>query len=424
MKHLTIVFLLLSSPVIGQEQLTLQQCVDLALANSLQTNNENAEIQTAHVNRKYHFWSFIPDLNGSVGVNTSFGRRIDPFTNTFTTRSVNSQTFGLNSSVTLFDGFRFRYNMLVLDYSIQQKELSLEIRQNELLLRVIDLYTEQCKASAQISQSVLRIEKYRELQRIQQTLIKEGKITVIDTLKSHHSLLNEELLLAKLKSDQRLKNIELNFLMHAPLKKEYSFAPASVSALTTVPKLPEKLEIEQLTLQAKVNENQWQADRASILPKLALNGSFGTGFSSNRKDFSIPGNPTIPWNNQIPQNLSENVGIYLNVPLFNHGNWLKTKELYEIKQKQTVQSIERNQLEMEMTQIENEQSRLFKKAEILQTEQITASFRAIYDKTVLLYSEGRISYSEVEIVFMEWQKKLTELETLKLDYEKLVLLAK
>lgn len=424
MRHLTILLLFLSSSAMGQEQLTLQQCVDRALANSLQTNTENAEIQSALVNRKYHYWSFIPDLSGSVGFNTSFGRRIDPFTNTFTTKNVNSQTFGLNSSVTLFDGFRLRYNKLVLDYSIQQKELSLEIRQNELLLRIIDLYTEQCKTSVQSNQSVLRIEKYRELQSIQKKLLKEGKITVIDTLKSHNSLVNEELLLAKLKSEQRLKNFELNFLIHAPLRTEYRFDPASVSALKTIPVLQQKLEIELLTLQAKVDENQWHVDRAAIFPKLSLNGSFGTGFSSNRKDFSLPGNPTISWNNQIPQNLSENIGIYLNVPLFNHGNWLKTKELYEVRRMQMTQSLERTELEVEKARIENEQNYLFKKAEILQTEQITAGFRAIYDKTVLLYSEGRISYSEVEIVFMEWQTKLTDLETLKLDYEKLSLLAK
>lgn len=424
MRHLIILLLFLSSSVMGQEQLTLQQCVDLALANSLQTSVENAEMQSALVNRKYHYWSFIPDLSGSVGFNTSFGRRIDPFTNTFTTKNVNSQTFGLNSSVMIFDGFRFRYNKLVLDYSIQQKELSLEIRQNELLLRIIDLYTEQCKTSVQTSQSVLRIEKYRELQSIQKKLLKEGKITAIDTLKSHNSLLNEELLLTKLKSEQRLKNIELNFLMHVPLRTEYRFDPTSVSAMTSIPVLQKKLEIELLTLQAKVQENQWYVDRAAIFPKLSLNGSFGTGFSSNRKDASLLGNPTIPWNNQIPQNLSENIGIYLNVPLFNHGNWLKTKELHEIKRMEMTQSIERTQLEVEMTRIENEQNRLFKKAEILQTEQITTSFRTIYDKTVLLYSEGRVSYSEVEIVFMEWQTKLSNLETLKLDYEKLSLLAK
>ncbi len=423
MKHLTILFLLLGGSAIGQNQLTLQHCVDLALANPLQTNTENAEMRTALINRKYQYWSLIPDLNANIGFNTSFGRRIDPFTNTFTTKNVNSQTFGLNSSVTVFDGFQFRYNRLVLDYSIQQKELSVERRQNDLLLRTIDLYTEQCKRSVQISQAGLRIEKYRALQGIQQQLIKAGKISSIDTLKSHNSLLNEELSLAKLESEQRLKNIELNFLMGVPLLEAHTFDPSSVSALTIVPQLQEDLEVEHLQLEAKIIENQWRADRSSILPTLSLNGSFGTGFSTNRKD-ATPNGETIPYNDQVQQNLSENIGISLNVPMFNRGAWLKSKQLSEIKRTQLRESIRMTEYEVEIHLIEKEQTRILKKAEIRQIEQIVANLLTIYDKTLLLYSEGRISYLEVETVFMEWQTKLTDLETLKLEFEKLSLLVK
>jgi outer membrane protein TolC len=423
MKHLTILFLLLSNSLLGQDQLTLQRCVDLALANPLQTNVENAEMRTALINRKYQYWSLIPDLNANIGFNTSFGRRIDPFTNTFTTKNVNSQTFGLNSSVTVFDGFQFRYNRMILDYSIQQKELSVERRQNDLLLRIIDLYTEQCKRSIQISQLGLRIEKYRALQGIQQQLIKAGKISSIDTLKSHNSLLNEEFSLAKLESEQGLKNIELNFLMGVPLLETHAFDPSSLSALTTIPQLQEDLETEHFLLEAKITENQLRADRSSILPTLSLNGAFGTGFSTNRK-YTTPNGATIPYSDQLQQNLSENIGISLNVPMFNRGVWLRSKQLSEIKRTQLKESIQMSEHEVEMHLMEIEQTRILKKAEIRQTEQIVANLLTIYDKTLLLYSEGRISYTEVETVFMEWQTKITDLETLKLEFEKLSLLAK
>lgn len=248
----------------AQEPITLQKCLDLASANSVQLATENLSVQTAQLNRKYHPFSLLPNLSATAGLNTSFGRRVDPYTNTFATSTVNSQSFGLSSGMTLFNGFRYLNNRTALDFTIVQQELSVQSKQNELHIRVIETYIELCKQTVQIELAKVRIEKYNQIQAIQLLLIRGGKIASIDTLKSRNSLLNEELLLSKLVSVKRLKNLQLNFLIGVPLSIDHSFVLSSVSAITTFPQFAEIIELERLAIETQINAIQLKTDKATI----------------------------------------------------------------------------------------------------------------------------------------------------------------
>ena len=71
--------------------------------------------------------------------------------------------------------------------------------------------------------------------------------------------------------------------------------------------------------------------------------------------------------------------------------------------------------------MEREQLLAVKKSELMQVEQIGANLKLIYDKTLLLYKEGRTTYTEVDKSFLEWQMILVEIESMKLNYEKIKL---
>lgn len=423
MKKRTIILLifssLLSSISFAQEPITLQQCLDLASNNALQFAQQDAGIKNAELNQKYHPFSLLPNLSASTGVNTSFGRRVDPFTNTFATSAVNSQSFGLNSGMTLFNGFRYFSNRKTFDFQLLQQELSLQTKQNELHIRVIETYIDLCKQTVQLELAKVRIEKYKQIQAIQLLLIRGGKIASVDTLKSRNSLLNEEVLLSKLGSEKRLKNLQLNFLIGVPLATDHSFVLLSISEITSLPKFVESFELEKLAIEVELNQTQLNADRSTILPTLSLNGNLGTGFSTNNKDYSQLGNPTKPYNTQINQNLYEGIGFYLSVPLFSRGAWFKTKELNRVKESELTQFKQLAELTLDMKKMEREQQLVTKKGELLQVEQIGLNLQLIYDKMVLLYKEGRTTYTEVETTFLEWQMKLVESEGMKLDLEML-----
>lgn len=416
-----ILFSFATSIVSGQEVLTLQSCLDKVMNNSLKTLNETTSLNSARINKQFHWWTLIPDLNANVGINTSFGRRLDPFTNTFATSSVNSQSFGLNSSVKLFNGFAYFYKQNVLNVSIERDEVILDKKRNELKLQAIETYFILCKLSMQIKLAESRIEKYNQIQGIQRLLLNEGRIDVVDTLKSHNSILNEQNLLWNLRNESKLTWIDLNFQMGLSLKTEYVTDLFSVSAVKEKIQFGEIYEIKQIETELEVLENQLKVERSKVLPGISLNGLVGTGFSTNNKDYLLAGNPTKPYFDQINENLYEGVGFYLNIPIFNQGEWIKTKHLNEIQQVELSSRIELKSQLLEKQILEREQKCLNLRAKLEQDKRLGDNLELIYLKSMLLYKDGRLTYPEMETTFMEWQQKLIAYETLQLDLQLLEL---
>lgn len=409
----------LFSAVSGQETITLQFCLDKLKSNSLPTATEYSLLNSSQVNSQYHWWSLLPNLSAYAGINTSFGRRLDPFTNTFATSSVNSQSFGLNSSVMLFNGFNYFYKRNILTGTIKRNEITLKAKLNELRMQLIETYITLCKLSTQTKMAESRIEKYRQIQAIQRLLIHEGRINSIDTLKSNNSLLTEQDLLLNLANELRLTTIQLSFQIGLPLSANYSFDLASISSISDKLMFSEIYNIESTEIESEILENQLKSDRSNIVPTIALNGLAGTGFSTNNKDYLIDGNPTKRYGDQINQNLYEGIGFYLSVPIFNRGEWLKAKRLNAIKQTEIANRKQLAELSFEKQKLELEQKLLNVKAKQEQIKLMTNNLELVYKKSLLLYEEGRLTYSEIEIAFMDWQMKLLEYESLKLDYEKL-----
>lgn len=405
-----------------QETITLQSCLDKAENNQLQTVSESASLQASQVGKEFHWWSLLPDLSANTGFNASFGRRLDPFTNTFATSTVNSQSFGLNSGMLLFNGLDYFHKRKQLAASVRKDEINLHARKNEWKIRVIETYITLCKLSAQINLSALRIEKYNQLQLIQRLLIREGKINAVDTLKSQNALLQEQALRLNLARELKWNLLELNFQLGLPLLTEHVFDVASISEITNKPQFAELFALENLEMEIEIAEGQLKSDRSQFLPTLTLNGLVGTGFSTNNKEYALAGTPTKRYSDQLNQNLYEGIGFYLTIPVFSRGEWLKTKKLNSIRQTELAQQRQMAEWMLEKRRITQQQKLLDNKARQELFGQTAENLRGIYQKSMLLYQEGRLSYTDLETTLMEWQMKVVELEALKLDYELLKLM--
>jgi outer membrane protein len=400
---------------IAQDTVTLQHCIDLMTQNTKLTISENKLIQQNEINRKFHNWTLVPSLSGSAGLNTYFGRRVDPFTNTFATSQVNSQSFGMNASMPVFNGFYFIHTRKSLDYSIQLASIDKAKKDNLNLLRLISLYETLCKLQLQLAYSNKRIQLLQTIQEAQITLLKVGRLSSVDTLKSQNTLLTEQLLQIALQKDLRLNEIELNFLIGLTLTQQNRYSISSMSLITTRPIYDQKAELEKLEINEKINQTELAISRSAILPSISLNGNLGTGYSTNNKDYTLAGSPTKSFEDQIKQNLYEGIGIYLSIPILNRGTWLKAQKTYRIHSEEIALGKELKQLELQKRSIEIEQVILSKESEIIALNLIVSNLEEVYNRSLELYKFQRITYAELESVLMDWQAKFVELETKKLE---------
>ena len=418
---ITVLFTFTALIVSAQEPITLQQCLELAKSHDQQLVSEKAKLEKSVLDKAFHKWSLLPDLSSSIGFNTSFGRRLDPITNTFATKSVNSQSFGLSSNLVLFSGGKFVYQKQLYDLAIQQNTLSYEAKENERTIQLIETYTELCKLSIQTKLSESRIENYLQLQEIQRLLVSAGKINAIDTLRTHNSVLSEQLLIENLRNNFHLTSIEFNYQLGVPLSSRYVFVETSISAITLKPVFTETFTIASIDNDLQIQNEQLNMEKSSLLPRLSLAGTMGTGFSTNNKDYASEGSPTIPFHNQFSKNIYEGIGIYLSIPIFSKGTWLKARKMNAIVQHELTLTKDQAILALEKRRLETEQEILAQKTQIILQEKSASNFELIYAKSLLLYQEGRMSYSEMETAFLEWQVKMVEVEVLKLNHQKSLL---
>ncbi len=406
------------SILFSQDTLTLQSCLDLVKKNYYLFTSETASKNRAQLNSKFLKWSLLPTLSSSNNFTTTFGRRVDPFTNTFTTNSANSQSFGLNSSFSIFNGFSYYYskNKLALDY--QKSLITMQQKENEIKLKVIDLFFEACKQQELIRINKASIEKQQKLKKIQKALFLEGKISLIDTLKTHNSYLNElqqQLSLIRKFNKQR---IELNYLTELPLEKQVYYDLKSVSTIEEKVSLPVSFEAQKLQIEHQIVEEQLKLDRATILPSLSLYGSLGTGFSTNNKDYSLTNTPTIPFTVQVNNNLYESISLNLNIPLFNKLEYVKSKRLSALT-KQEINLKEKGLiLEIEKINVQQKEEQLTLNAQIILTESLIQNLSTIYEKMMLIYKEGKISYFELVATMNDLTTKEIDLINYRLEYLK------
>lgn len=415
MRILAIIFLLVPLKFYSQDTLSLQQCIELMKSNKQNFIEQSTSNQTSLVNRKYHFYSALPSLSASTGFNTSFGRRLDPFTNTFATSNVNSQSFGLNASMNVFNGFSYFYKRNILNNTILLSQLNFKKSENEQTRSLIESYVNVCKAQLRLTISDKKIKNIQETQTLQRILFKAGRINSVDTLKSYISIKNEEIVQSKVKAEIRLSQIDLNYKMGLPISSEHGFSITSISSIADKIQLSEYFESERLKLELQNEVENLRIAKTSLMPSISLNGNIGTGFSTNNKDFTTPGNPTKPYDDQINQNLYESIGIYVNIPLFSKGVYLKQKDLTNLKKDQLQESQKKIESDQVKRMVELDQKTLSLSAEITLENEVLKTLQQVFDKTQLLYKEGRISYTELETNRLLLFDKEIAIEQLKVE---------
>ena len=82
----TVVFLLslFASQAVAQQEWTMRQCMQYAVAHNHQVKNAELELDSYLATKKETIGRFLPAVDASIGIQYNFGRAIDPETNGYT----------------------------------------------------------------------------------------------------------------------------------------------------------------------------------------------------------------------------------------------------------------------------------------------------------------------------------------------------
>lgn len=328
-------FFLMQFPLFAQEGVkvwTLQDCINHAWKNNIQVRQSELTVLNNQLSLKQDQWARVPDLNGSVSGQNSVGRSINPFTNVIVNQDITSQNYGLNSSVTLFNGLNQHHAVNRSQANLDKSEYDLENQKNNTALSIANQYLNILLAQEQIKNAQISLITSKLQSEQTEKQVNAGAFPKQNLLQAKQQIANDEVNLITAENSLDLAKLTL---------KQSLQLPASNVLEIEVPTIPDPSEnFIDITLEdvfqsalslpeVKSAEEQVKASQYGLsiaksfrYPSLTLSGGLNTNWSSAAPDqFPDPDSPTgfkeNTYVNQLDFNLARFVSLNLNIPIFN-----------------------------------------------------------------------------------------------------------
>jgi outer membrane protein len=351
---------------------TLKQCIDYALANSLTVRRSTYSVESAEVDYKQSRANLFPSVNGSISAGYNWGRSVNPVTNQFTTQEINFISPGAQASWVLFNGMRIQNSIKQNDRALQASEFDLQKAKNDLSLNVASLFV-----NVQFNKERLQNARYQlssSQQQYERTKkqVAAGALPKSNELNLDAQVATNEVNLVTAENALALSLLQLKQSLQLPASTPLDIVMPDIGVEDLVldqdrheiyqiahETLP---EVKSAALKYQSANYGVKAQRGSFYPRLSLNGSINSNYSSasDRQRFVADGgDPTITYpqigvvggpggtpvyttdpvsapsgyfvngygrRDQLKDNIFRQVSLGLTIPIFNN---LSTRSTYQ-----------------------------------------------------------------------------------------------
>jgi outer membrane protein len=353
-----LLFILISAQGFSQAW-SLDSCVSYALHNNLSVAQSRQNMALSEINETVALGGLLPNLNAQGSHGYNWGQRIDPFTNQFASQRIQSNNFGLATSVNLFNGMQQVNTVKQSGLNTEVSKWNFEKMRNDVALNVATAYLNVLinREFEEIAKRTLESTD-RQVNRMQK-LVDAGQMSLGN--------LNELLAQQATNNASVVSSHNSTELAKLSLMQLLQLTPEQMKSFTIeIPQIDDIAGMDMISnpdvlVQAALNNfpeikgatvNMASADlgkkiaAAGYYPSLNASFSYGTGYSGAAK--VVTGNPdtlsypigtvlgsgdyvlsfpqliygnddykTKAFNDQLKDNVNKSLFFTLNIPLFN-----------------------------------------------------------------------------------------------------------
>lgn len=345
-----IITLLLLSPAYSMAQMTLSDCLEYARENA-HSNRINAyEVRKSEIDVHQTASRLMPYLGLSASGNLSFGRNIDPETNTYDNKQTLSTGFGLSMSIPLFDGLVNINNLKSAQTARLRMMKSAVVEQDRISIEVVKAFYEvsYCRAMVeQMREQLTRDQKdldgvlrQKELGTKSGSDVAELKALVAS---DEYELLNQENLLKK-------AYLALRGTMGMELSEEPVQLIEDEEPPTIVDEGPANVhpKIAEAELQYKEMKYRLRAAKGGYSPTISFSGGISTSYYKMYGDEYY----TPAFRRQWRDNMGEYIGLSISIPLFDGLSTVNSVKYASVNIKESQLKLEQTKYELERETIE------------------------------------------------------------------------
>lgn len=207
------------------EAWTLERCIKQALQNNLTVRQTAAQLDNAAADFMQSRMTRVPTLNANGSLSVNNGRVIDPFTNTFDTRTIESNQVGAQAAVPVFTGFQITNNIKAQRFSFLASQQDLEVTRNNIALSVSNLYLQALLAQQLLEVAESQVAITRGQVDRTERLVNAGALSLDNLLNLKAQLGNEELNVINARNNFTNALVNLALLLQLPEPDKFAIVP-------------------------------------------------------------------------------------------------------------------------------------------------------------------------------------------------------
>lgn len=424
----------------AQEKWSLQKCVDYALQNNISIKQSEIQSQISAINYRQSKLSKIPSANLSNNDGFRFGKSQNPSTGILENQNYFSVGLNFQSSVEIFNWFSKKNTILANEWSMMASKASVEKLKNDIALTVANGYLQVLLANEQADIARVQVQQTSAQLEIVKKQVNAGVLPELNEVEVRAQLANDSanLISAIGNVTQAKYLLKANMNLDAATPMELETPPIDQIPVEPIadlqPDLVYAMAVQNLPQQrvSKYNINAARknalAAKGAMYPTISAYGSLGTnygyfrtpryeqvmtgyapsglvvpngtgGFIDVQKPlYTIGGKngyiTSDPLGTQFSNNFGQQVGISLNIPIFN--GW-QSRANYE-RSKLNVRNLE-YQKELGDATLKQDIYQAYDAA-MVALEKFTSSRKAVdaaqmtYDFSTKRYNVGMLSTLE------------------------------
>lgn len=261
---------------------------------------------------------FLPNLTFSTSGSQNFGRNSDTLQNQTTSQNTRSASMGLNSGVTVFDGFGNVAQLRGAKLSDAAGEQELRRTLETVAFTVASNFLALIQRQEQLRVQRENLAAVVELERQIQTFVDNGARTIADLYQQQANVANARFSVLEAERTTELAKVDLIQTLQLDPTATYEFQPradATAEAASTqldLANLQSRASTQRIDLkaeQARVDaaDQNVKVARSNRWPTLSLNAGYSSSYNSiSQTSFST----------QLDDRRGGSVGLNFSVPLF------------------------------------------------------------------------------------------------------------
>ena len=299
---------------------SLTDCVQYALAHNLNIKQQEDNVKLQEISLSTSKNSRLPDLNGSISENFSFGRALTS-DNTYMNRNTNSTNFSLGTSVPLITGGRIPADIKMRKLNLQAALQDYEHARENISLTVTSAYLEAIYQKDLVQVAERQVELSQAQVHRMELLFENDKASEAELSQIRATLANDELSLTQQQNTYMLALLDLSQLLELETPEGFDVARPLVESVKG-DELPSpdlvyneavgikpQIQAEQIRLQSA--EKNIQLAKSALYPTLHFSAGLGSSY------YKTSGYEALGFGRQLKDNFNQYLGFSLSVPIFN-----------------------------------------------------------------------------------------------------------